>query len=312
MKKIISHILPQQLKAFVRPYYKAWAKRIGHMSGRLRKAGAAGLRKLGRPHSPDFIIIGTQKSGTTSLHFYLDQHPDICGSKPKELHYFDRRVHAGESLAQYESAFRSIRKKLHFESTPYYIYQPGALELIKKTYPGIRLITVLRDPVKRAFSAWNHYRQTFGNKHAEQFDESQRPGGQLLYNKLYEGRQTALSFRECLDIELELIRNKVGFEPSILRKGLYLEQLRNCWNLFGKDRLLILGFSDLIADPKAVLNKVADFVGARDVGWDFLDPEPKNTRSYPSVLQDKEKSFLEEFYREPNRRLFAELGPINW
>src|SRR4051812_21310479 len=192
IKNTISRILPGKIKKFIGPFAKRirnasgrWrkvsTKHTRNGAGRLRKAGDRTLRRFMKPRSPDFIIIGTQKSGTTSLHYYLDQHPDMRGSKPKELHYFDRRVHSGESLVEYESAFRSFCKKIHFESTPYYIYQPGALELIKESYPEIRLITVLRDPVKRAFSAWNHYRQTFKNKHAEQFEENRRPGGQLLY-----------------------------------------------------------------------------------------------------------------------------------
>jgi hypothetical protein len=129
---------------------------------RFQEAGAATIRGLMKPHAPDFIIIGAQKSGTSSLHYYLDQHPDFCASSEKELHYFNRHVHFGKPLAEYEANFRSFRKKKHFESTPAYIYHPGALDLIKKTYPEIKLIAVLRDPVKRSYSAWNHYRQTFG------------------------------------------------------------------------------------------------------------------------------------------------------
>jgi hypothetical protein len=315
MKNIVSvlHSGLHNPKRFVSSGYRVSVKRIGRLSGLLQKTGAGAVRKFMKPHAPDFMIVGAHKSGTSSLHYYLHQHPDLCGSTPKELHFFNRHTHLGVSLAEYESNFKSLRAKMHFESTPAYLYQPGALELIRKTYPGIRLIVILRDPVKRAYSAWNQYRQSFGHSGVEQYrrDTVTRPGHQM-YAKLYEGRTAFPSLRECIDIELAMIRNGEGFEPSVLRRGLYHAQLQNCWKLFGKDRVLILGFADLIKDTPGTLDKVIAFIGARSVDWSFLSPEPRNARDYPVPLQAADQVALEEFYREPNRRLFEEVGRLNW
>ena len=74
---------------------------------------------------PDFMIIGAQKSGTSTLHFLLGQHPALVGSKPKEIHYFDQLPEERKSLEWYKSHFTRLyfeRRKLFFESTPSYIY----------------------------------------------------------------------------------------------------------------------------------------------------------------------------------------------
>jgi hypothetical protein len=79
---------------------------------------------------PDLIIIGAQKSGTTSLHYYLEQHPDIAGSTIKETHYFNNAIHFGVSHQRYRQYFKG-KSKFHFESTPAYLYAPETPEKIK-------------------------------------------------------------------------------------------------------------------------------------------------------------------------------------
>ena len=86
---------------------------------------------------PAFIIIGPQKSGTSSLHYYLNQHPDLAGSSPKEIHYFDKWINHGYHLDWYENHFKtlSFRKKLFFESSSNYIYHESVAKYISECYP---------------------------------------------------------------------------------------------------------------------------------------------------------------------------------
>ncbi len=264
-------------------------------------------------HRPNFIIIGAQKAGTTTLHYYLNQHPDISGSVPKEIHFFNRDFYFGKSVESYEKHFRGWRAKKYFEATPAYLYIPDTYKVMHDLYPDLKLIAILRDPVKRAYSAWSMYKYMFDNKRTDEMIKS-KPcrNGDLLYKKLYEGREVFPSCRECIDIELGLIKSGEGFEPAILRRGLYIDQLNHYWNSFGKEKILILGFNDLVKDTKNTLKKITDFLEIKDAGWSFLQKEPRNTRSYSESILESDKKFLEDFYRQPNKELFDTVGHINW
>ncbi len=271
------------------------------------------IKNLQPVHRPDFIIIGAQKAGTSSLHYYLDQHPHLSRSVPKELHYFSRDIHFNKSLSSYEEHFRGGNHNKYFESTPAYLYIPGACEAIQHAYPNIKIIVVLRDPVKRAYSAWNMYKDFFEKDQIEDLVKlKQRREGDLLYTKFYEGRDQFPSFRECIEIELDLIKSNESFEPALLRRGLYLEQLNRYWKNFGKDNVLILGFNDLIKDTENTLKKVTNFLGVEDLGWSSLDTEPRNARNYSEPISESDKQLLESFYAKPNQELFKEIEHINW
>ncbi|MBE0434970.1 MAG: sulfotransferase domain-containing protein [Methylomicrobium sp.] len=274
---------------------------------------AASARLLLPGHDPDFIVIGAQKCATSSLHYYLDQHDNMIGSEPKEIHYFDRDRHHGKSLAQYRSHFRGPSGKLYFESTPSYLYSPGAIEAIAARYPNMKAIVLFREPVARAYSAWNHYRQHFeSGRYRATLPNRPRREGNLLYEKFFEDRTVFPSFRECLDIELDLIEQDIGFEPSLLRRGLYLQQLENYWKYFSEKQLMIIGFKDFIGDTAATLERITAFVGADPHDWSTLDREPKNAIAYQLPMREKDRRFVAQYYAEPNRRLFERIGQLNW
>jgi hypothetical protein len=265
------------------------------------------------PHDPGFLIIGAQKCATTSLHAYLRQHKDLRGAKPKEIHYFDRDIHAGKTLEQYRQHFVGARGKCYYESSPSYLYAPGTAREIHAAYPDIKLVAVLRDPVKRAYSAWNHYKQLFENgKYRTLIGRGMRREGSLLYARFYEGRKSFPAFRECIDIELELMESGAGFEPALLRRGLYLDQLEVYWRYFPARQMLILGFQDVIKDTATTLARVAGFLGVRDVSWNASMFKAKNSREYCAPIREEDRLFLEDFYERPNRALFDAVGKLNW
>ena len=115
---------------------------------------------------PNFIIIGVQRGGTTSLYKYLTKHPKIIPAIKKEIHFFDNNFHKG--ISWYQSQFKQNRllmllyKKKKFydsitgEATPYYIYHPYGVERISKLIPNVKLIILLRNPVERAYSHYQH------------------------------------------------------------------------------------------------------------------------------------------------------------
>lgn len=102
---------------------------------------------------PNFLIIGPPKCASTSLHFYLGQHPEIYVSKIKEPHFFSDFYNKGIDF--YEKYFKDAgNAKAIGEATPDYCFLPFAMDRIKYHYPSIKLIICFRNPVERAFSHW--------------------------------------------------------------------------------------------------------------------------------------------------------------
>jgi hypothetical protein len=264
-------------------------------------------------NEPIFLILGAQKAGTTSLHDYLEHHPMLSGGMRKELGYFHRDIYFGKSYSSYKRDFCGSRKKIYFEATPEYLAHPGTAQHIYEKLPNVKMIVLLREPIKRAYSAWNHYRQHFETgKYVSAIKSIPRREGNLLFQKFFVGRSCFPSFRECIDIELDLINKADGFEPALLRRGLYLDQLESYWKFFDKEQVLILGFKDLIENTNEVLNQVCCFIGAEEMDWSQIKKEPKNAREYAEPLPESDRLILNEFFAEPNRLLFEKIGLINW
>lgn len=102
---------------------------------------------------PNFIVAGPPKCSSSSLHYYLGQHPDIYTSKIKETRFFS--LHYEKGMAFYETFFEEAQQeKAIGETTPSYSFLPFVADRIKLHYPEIRLIFCFRNPVDRAFSSW--------------------------------------------------------------------------------------------------------------------------------------------------------------
>lgn len=116
---------------------------------------------------PNFLIVGAQKAGTTSLHYYLKQHPQIYMRPRKEPHFFEgmhwdfyrpgRIMLAVTDLADYQALFEGVTdEKAIGEASASYLYSPKAPTLIKRSIPDARLIAILRNPPDRAYSNFLH------------------------------------------------------------------------------------------------------------------------------------------------------------
>jgi hypothetical protein len=188
---------------------------------------------------PTFLIVGAMKAGTTSLADLLARHPDIGMSRMKELHYFDPR--ASRDLHWYRSQFASVAgRPARFEATPGYLYFERAPEQMARELPDtVRFVAILRDPVDRAYSHYWHSR-TAGAARGS-FEDALRDEP----DHLARGEMAWWSFRD---------------------RGLYLRQVQRYAERFGRERLLVLLFDDLIRDPAAVADQVAAFVGVRPLG----------------------------------------------
>lgn len=188
---------------------------------------------------PNFILVGAPKAGTTSLYYYLDQHPDVFMCPEKEPHHFapakwcshpvpDRRTY--ENLFSNWSGQRAVG-----EASTGYLYYPESPGMIHATIPDCRIVAIIRDPVARAHSAWAHERR-----------EGVEP----------------LSFEQALEEETKALRIIRGGEFSFnYRKLAYTADLLEDYvRLFGSDQVFIMLTDELESDPAGCMRDLFRFL----------------------------------------------------
>ena len=114
---------------------------------------------------PEFIIIGAQKAGTTSLFYYLSQNPNLAPSIKKEVHYFDGGLDPNQDdFLKGESWYRAHFQRtkeiqatgIPFEATPSYLFHPEVPQRINQLIPDVKMLVLLRNPTDRAISHYFH------------------------------------------------------------------------------------------------------------------------------------------------------------
>lgn len=253
---------------------------------------------------PDFVIVGTQKGGTSSLHAYLSQHPRMFPGDIKEVHFFDGGLtHNWDKYAEGERLYRSYfpkksivhaAKGLVFEATPNYMHNPPAIPRMASLLPNAKVIALLRDPVDRAISNYFH--------------EKRR------------GRETRPMMDALLaeDETLDRIRASGDYKnpdwnfKSYVSRGLYADQLETLFEHYDRDRVLVLESSEFYAHPQAALSQVLDFVGMQDNGFEF-DLTPVGQATNRTKVDPNIYDWLIDRFKVPNQRLEQLLGrSFNW
>jgi hypothetical protein len=215
---------------------------------------------------PDAMIIGAMKSGTSSLHYYLMQHPRVIAPLRKEVHYFDLNFERGESW--YRANFgRAGQGGVNIDSSPYYLFHPQVPQRAHARVPDAKLIVLLRDPVRRAYSHYWHER-----------DKGREP---LSFEDAIAAEPDRIERDQERLARGEIQRSEAHQYFSYLARGRYAEQLEHWLNFYPREQLLILRFEELAADPLPVLNRSLGFLGLPLMQRAKL--EPRNTRKYPPI-----------------------------
>ncbi len=258
---------------------------------------AAVQARLHRGGTPSYLIVGAQKAGTTFLYQEMTRHPQISAALTKEIHFFDDHYQRG--LHWYQGFFPGAGSRVMGEATPSYLFHPHAIGRIAHDLPDAKLIVLLRDPVRRAFSQYLHETR-LGFERAPTFEEAlalepQRLNGELE-RMLTDDRYVSYNHRHY----------------SYRARGLYLDQVRRCHELAGRDRVLVLRSEDLFRDSIEVLGRVFDFLDLTSWAPDELgvnDMAAGDSGQLKSATQIE----LRDFYRPHNEQLFDYLGwPRGW
>lgn len=244
---------------------------------------------------PDALIIGAMKSGTSSLHFYLTQHAQVVPPLRKEVHYFDLNHERGEPW--YRANFgRAGEAGLNLDSSPYYLFHPRVPERAHALVPQAKLIVLLRDPVRRAYSHYWH--------------ECDKGREKLSFEDAIAAEPGRVEREHARLAAGEIERSSAHQYFSYLARGRYAEQLRRWLEFYPREQLLVLRFEDLARDPLPVLNRTLGWLGLPAMAGARL--EARNTRRYPPMAPAT-AARLQEYFAPHNAELDAMLGEqLGW
>jgi hypothetical protein len=202
-------------------------------------------REVGR--LPDWVVVGAMKSGTTSVAFWLDAHPEAWLVPNKEVNFFDRDATYAQGVDWYRERFADAPPGVAVgEATPSYLFVPEAPARMAALLPGARLIACLRDPVDRAYSHYWH------NRHR--------------------GHETR-SFADAVAAEMADPR---WTTPGYLMRGRYLPQLERLVEHYDRSAVLVVLTDDLEGDPTGTFAAVCRHVGIDDTVPPPAGGEPAN------------------------------------
>ncbi len=242
---------------------------------------------------PDFIIIGAQKCGTSTMWHHLAKHPDIFLPRKKELHFFDESYDKGMDF--YLEFFNRKKKPEQLfctgEASPFYFFHPLAASRIQQNFPKIKLILLLRNPINRAYSHYHH-----------NFRKNRIP----------------ISFEQAIQLEPEILkhRKEAFFEDeshsdlvyrrfSFLARSRYAEQLPSWYQHFSKEQILILKSEDYFKDPTGTFQQVFEFLGLSP--FEIVLKKEHKASGYPPMKPETRKQ-LQEYFEPFNQELYKLTG----
>lgn len=233
---------------------------------------------------PNFFVVGAAKAGTTSLYYYLKQHPNIYLSPIKETHYFSTDIAVAEFSETYkkhtfldldsyfsekpykELALSFVQKKEHYkklfeecknekaigECSPSYLFSKEAPQNIYNHNPKAKIIISLRNPISRSFS---HYLMAL------------RIG------------QTSLSFKKAFEKDMASTNKGWGKTELFYELSMYSEQITRFVELFPEEQIKFILFEDLVKNTATIIKECHQFLDIKPL--DTLEIEKHNAASIP-------------------------------
>lgn len=272
--------------------------------------------RINKKEVPIFLIIGAQKSGTSALHSYLSQHPSICSATTKELHFFNSDMNYSKGLDFYYSKFPlDNNESLFIDASPSYLHNKMAYKRIYKYNPKIKMIVLLRNPVERAYSAWNMYKNRYLKDRNWFLDGWVKYIGRSPEEYIQRCDEEIFDFKLFVSNEIKYLSSMPNkdVEASILSQGIYEEHLLKFFTLFPKEQLLVLESTSLRDNTLMMLKKIESFLSIKEFEWGKINLSPVFEGSYINKPVQSYFSELSSFYEPHNEALFKLLGTrFNW
>tara|TARA_B100001540_G_scaffold179083_1_gene157925 strand:+ start:1735 stop:2604 length:870 start_codon:yes stop_codon:yes gene_type:complete len=236
----------------------------------------------------NFFIVGAPKAGTTSLHYYLDEHPNINMSSIKETNYFSHqeikeqnlyyKVSSINTLDEYYALFQKKSKDILFgETSPSYLFYRDVASKIKAYNSEAKIIIILRNPIDRAYS---HYLMDY------------RLG--LVKS----------SFSDIIN-QRSIHKDSKLYYQQYIELGNYSSQIDRYYNEFSADQILILDYDDFINDTHQAISRVFSFLSLDNFKISNIN------NKYNSSIRPK-NNFIKKIYSfRYLRKVFNSILPNN-
>ncbi|HEY4916573.1 MAG TPA: sulfotransferase domain-containing protein [Solirubrobacteraceae bacterium] len=249
---------------------------------------------------PDFLIIGSTKCATTSLHGWLGRHPLVAETE-KEIHFFNLNYHRRSDW--YRCHFPHRRERDQFvaehgrpficgEATASYLADYWTPRRAAKLVPNARLIVCLRDPADRSYSQYHYFRKR-GSEPLETFEEAIASEEQRLLGE------------EAREIEDPRFNSWRVFRWGYLRTSRYAEHLERWLEVFAREQFLFLKFDDVVSEPELALERIHRHLGIPHQSHGELPA--LNAGSYEPMV-DGTRGRLREYFKPHNERLHELTG----
>jgi len=253
---------------------------------RFVKRGVSGITATSRV-LPDFIIIGTVRSGSTSLYYNICEHPSVLPASYDEIGYFDSNYHLGinwyRSMFPTSKKMQDVRKETGFsitgEDTPFYFWKKEAAERIFEMNQNSKILSIFRNPVDRAYSN---------------------------YNISVIAKTENLTFEEAIDEEIDFLskhsfRESVDRRRSYLTKGIYEKQIQNWLKIFSKKQIHLLSTENMNSNPQDTLQNIFKFLEIPQ--YEIKKPQRQKANEYEKMKSHTRDRLL-DFYKEHNEKFF--------
>jgi hypothetical protein len=254
---------------------------------------------------PDFLIIGTQRGGTTALYHYLKTHPCIIPAPIPATHFFDKKYSKG--LRWYQAHFPMLWEKTYAqrvhksplvtgEASSSYLFYPHAPKRVAEVLPHVRLIVLLRNPVDRAYSQYYHALE-LGHE-------------TLSFEEAIEGEEERTAQEREKILNDEYYESPTYTHRSYLTRGIYVDQLQAWMRCFPREQFLILKSEDFYSDPVATFKQVLTFLQLPEIEPSLNKKEFKqySHNTYSSTMEAALRRQLVEYFQPHNARLYELLG----
>tara|TARA_B100000029_G_scaffold291507_1_gene285073 strand:- start:48 stop:887 length:840 start_codon:yes stop_codon:yes gene_type:complete len=253
---------------------------------RFVKRGISGITASSRV-LPDFIINGTVRSGTTSLYYNICEHPSILSADYDEIGFFDSNYQLGinwyRSMFPTQKEITELKEKTGFaitgEDTPFYFWKKEAAKRIMENLPDVKIITIFRNPIDRAYSN---------------------------YNLGVRANTEKLTFEDAISDEMKFLnehsfRESIDRQRSYISKGIYEKQIKFWFEIFPKEQIHILSTEDMKKNPHNALKKIFQFLEIPE--YTIKNPQKQKSAKYEK-MNEKTRERLLDYYQPFNEKFF--------
>ena len=266
----------------------------------------------------DFFIVGGQKCGTTALHSFLINHPQIRGgSKQKELDFFAYDKLFSKGIGNYHSKFKkTLKEKVSFkefffiDSSPSYLLDENPQITSKRIFEynaESKVIILVRNPIERSFSAFQMYKKRYFDKDKDWWVKWMKTRGGNTKNII---RRTEIEYKN-FDLfvrnEINVLEKGLQIECPILKNGEFSKSIDLYRNKF-KSNFLLIQNEEMHKNTSLTLDLVSDFLKIKSFDWTMFSNKKVFQGNYKLDIDSETINLLKKYYHDDINFLFENFN----